>query len=99
MNEDRFEGAARSGFGKVESAVGGALGSSDTEAKGQANEIIGNVQEAYGRVVDTVKDATENLDELVSEDPYKALAMAVAAGVVLGFLLGRGGRKVVYVRG
>ncbi len=99
MNEDRFEGAAKQGFGKIESSVGGAFGSAELEAKGQANEIVGNVQEFYGKAVDKVKDATEQLEQLVDEDPYKALGLAVAAGVVLGFLLGRGGRKVVYVRG
>jgi uncharacterized protein YjbJ (UPF0337 family) len=98
MSEDRFEGAAKKGFGKVESSIGGAFGSADLEAKGQANEIVGNVQDFYGKAVDTVRDATDQLDQLVDEEPYKALALAVAAGVVLGFLLGRGGRKVVYVR-
>ncbi len=99
MSEDRFEGAAKKGFGKVEGAVGGAFGSTDLEAKGQANEIVGNVQEFYGKAVDTVRDATDQLDDLLNDEPYKALGIAVAAGVVLGFLLGRGGRKVVYVRG
>jgi uncharacterized protein YjbJ (UPF0337 family) len=99
MSEDRFEGAAKKGLGKVEGGLGGVFGSSDLEAKGQAKEIVGNVQEFYGKAVDTVKDATDQLDQLVDEEPYKALALAVAAGVVLGFLLGRGGRKVVYVRG
>jgi uncharacterized protein YjbJ (UPF0337 family) len=99
MSEDRFAGAAKKGFGKMESGVGGAFGDSDLEARGQANEIVGNVQEFYGKAVDTVKDATEQLEQLVDEEPYKALGLAVAAGVVLGFLLGRGGRKVVYVRG
>ena len=99
MSEDRVKGSVKSGFGKVEGAVGGATGSDDLEAKGKANEIMGNVQDIYGRAVDSVKGATGNLDQLVDEEPYKALGLAVAAGVVIGFLLGRGGRKVVYVRG
>ncbi len=99
MSEDRFEGATRKGFGKAEGAVGGVFGNSDLEAKGQANEIVGNVQEFYGKAVDTVKDATDQLDDLLTDEPYKALGLAIAAGVILGFLLGRGGRKVVYVRG
>ncbi|MHB8283983.1 MAG: CsbD family protein [Caulobacteraceae bacterium] len=99
MTEDRFEGAAKKGLGQIQGGLGGALGDSDLEAKGQVNEVIGNVQEFYGKAVDTVKDATDQLEQLVDEEPYKALALAVAAGVVLGFLLGRGGRKVVYVRG
>ena len=99
MSEDRFEGAAKKTFGKAEGAVGGVFGSTDLEAKGQANEIVGNVQEFFGKAVDTVKDATDQLETLVDEEPYKAIGLAVAAGVVLGFLLGRGGRKVVYVKG
>ncbi len=99
MTQDQVAGSARSGFGKVQSAMGDALNDEDMQASGEANDIIGDVQEYFGKVVDRVTDAKDQLDDLLTDGPYKALGLAVGLGLLVGFVLGRSGRKVVYVRG
>jgi ElaB/YqjD/DUF883 family membrane-anchored ribosome-binding protein len=52
---------------------------------------------AYKRTVSGVRAAAHTVDPFVKEQPYLALGLALAAGVLLGVLwLGR--PKVVYIR-
>jgi ElaB/YqjD/DUF883 family membrane-anchored ribosome-binding protein len=56
-----------------------------------------HARRAYKRTVSGVRAAAHNVDPLVKEQPYLALGLALAAGVLLGVLwLGR--PKVVYMR-
>lgn len=48
MNRDQVKGRAKEVAGKVEKAVGRAVGSPKTEAKGIAKEITGKVQKTVG---------------------------------------------------
>ena len=108
MSEDRIEGAAKQGVGKVQDAVGGLTGSDNTQAKGKLNEAAGTVQNAYGQIKDQASDVIdqardqaqdvyEQIEDFVREQPFAAAAIGVGVGLLLGMLL-RGGRKTVYVR-
>ena len=108
MSEDRIEGAAKQGLGRLQDAAGGLVGSDKTQAKGKLNEATGSLQNAYGQVKDQASDVLDQakdqaqdtydqLESFVREQPFAAAAVGVGVGLVLGLML-RGGRKTVYVR-
>ncbi|MGI4953144.1 MAG: CsbD family protein [Janthinobacterium lividum] len=93
MDSDRIEGAANTLGGKVKDAVGGVFGDSKTQAEGKADQVAGQLQNAYGSAKDTVRDATGNLgsqaESFVKQQPVLALFSAVGIGFVLSRLLSR----------
>ncbi len=108
MSEDRLEGAAKQGLGRLQDAAGGFVGSDKTQAKGKLNEAAGSVQNAYGQVKDQASDVLgqakdqaqdtyDQMESFIREQPFAAAAVGVGIGLVLGMML-RGGRKTVYVR-
>ncbi len=127
MNDDRFEGAVKSGAGKFESKAGEIFGAPETQAKGEALHLEGKIQEAIGgaeeslarladqaiaamnRIADQARDAYEGMTQrarrvndtvepFVGEKPYTALAIAAAAGVVIGMLVAGGRPRTIYVK-
>ena len=108
MSDDRIEGAAKQGLGRVQDAAGGLFGSDKTQAKGKLNEAAGTVQNAYGQIKDQASDAVgqardqaqdlyEQVEDFVKDQPFAAAAIGVGVGLLFGLML-RGGRKTVYVR-
>ena len=107
MSEDRIEGAARQGVGRLQDVAGGLLGGK-TELRGKVNEAAGAAQNAYGQLKDQAADVMDQargqfgdiydqVEDFVQEQPFLALAVGAGVGLVLGLLM-RGGKKVVYVR-
>jgi len=56
MDEDRIKGAATNVGGKVKDAAGGLLGDSKTQAEGKADQVSGELQNAYGSAKDAVRE-------------------------------------------
>jgi uncharacterized protein YjbJ (UPF0337 family) len=82
MDENRIKGGARDFGGKLQDAAGGLTGDAETQVRGKVNQAAGQAQEAYGRVLDDLRD-------FAVEEPITALVSALGVGVVLGYLLGR----------
>ncbi len=82
MDENRFEGGVKDIAGKVEDAVGGLAGDTETEARGKARHAEGQIQQTYGQVADNVRD-------FASENPVGSLLAAAGVGLVLGLIIGR----------
>ncbi len=82
MDENRLEGLARNVGGRVQDAVGGLTGDANIQARGKANQMAGQAQDAYGQMLDEVRDFT-------TEQPLAALLSALGIGVVLGMLFAR----------
>jgi uncharacterized protein YjbJ (UPF0337 family) len=57
MDKDRIAGSAKDFAGKVEGAVGDAMGDAQTQASGRAREAAGSVQNLYGQAKDAARDA------------------------------------------
>ena len=57
MNSDQVKGRAKEIAGKVEKAVGHAVGSTKTEAKGVVKEFEGKVQKTVGDARSALKKA------------------------------------------
>ena len=108
MSEERFEGAARNGLGRMQDAFGGLVGDAKTQAEGKLNQAVGSMQNAYGKAMDQADDALGDvqghaeailgdLQAYVREKPLLSLGIAMMAGALAWQLIG-GGRKVIYVR-
>lgn len=97
MTDDRIEGGLKKAGGKLEDAWGGLTGDAGRQAKGKADQAMGSAQDAMGEVKDRAQDIYDEVESYAREQPLQALAITLAVGAVLGFLL-RGGRKAVYVR-
>jgi len=69
MDKDRVEGKAKDVAGRIERQVGEWTGDSETQAKGAAKQVEGKIQNAWGKVKDSAKDAAkENRDANAEAD-------------------------------
>ena len=66
-------------------------------ASALAADLNSRASAAYDRACAKARDMKEQVDPLVHERPYAAIAVAASAGLLLGLLLGRG-PKVIYVK-
>jgi uncharacterized protein YjbJ (UPF0337 family) len=100
MDSDRVTGKAKETFGRVEAAVGDAVGDNETEARGRAREAAGAAQEFYGQAKDTLGEnvanlgkstekALHSLEQEVKARPLIALLVAALVGYVLAQLTSR----------
>ena len=82
VDENEVEGTARNLGGKIQDAVGGFTGDSETQAEGKINQAAGQAQKAIGSLAEDLRDN-------VADQPLTALAIVGAIGLALGFLLRR----------
>ncbi len=68
MNTDTFDGTTKNVTGQVKEVAGKAIGDEQMQASGIADQVSGNVQNAYGKVRDFARD--------------RPFATAAVAGVV-----------------
>jgi uncharacterized protein YjbJ (UPF0337 family) len=55
MNKDRIQGADREIKGAIKEAAGKVTGNTETQAEGNAERIVGKVQNHIGKAEDSVK--------------------------------------------
>lgn len=100
MNEDNIEGTAKNLGGKLEEGLGQATGDVKSQLEGTMNQGAGAAQELYGQARESAGDAAAMvgrqavgfekwLHETIETKPYTAVALALAAG----WLIGRMGRS------
>ena len=91
---DEIESAANDAADKAQEAI--------DRLTAKATAAIGEVSrrglEAYDQAAERIKDLNEKVRPMVVEKPYPSLAVALAAGFVLGALLMGRGPKVIYVK-
>jgi uncharacterized protein YjbJ (UPF0337 family) len=80
VDENEIEGAARDLGGKVQDAVGGLTGDTETQVAGKWNQAAGKAQKTFGAAADEIR-------ENVADKPLTALAVAAGVFFVLGFLM------------
>jgi uncharacterized protein YjbJ (UPF0337 family) len=94
-NEDRVAGAANEAAGRMEQGFGRATGDARSQVEGTIRQAAGAVQNLYGQAREAAGEATRSVQErtapmeeairnLIEKRPYTAVAMALAAGWVLG---------------
>ena len=64
MDEDRIDGALKNIGGKIKEGIGNLTGDSKTQAEGQADQAEGKLQNSWGGVKDTVRDAVDGKDRV-----------------------------------
>jgi len=100
MDSNRISGTARNIGGKVEEGFGKAIGDTETELAGKANQAMGAAQDMYGQAKDAAADAAyvvrdgavaaeDYVRNIIEQRPYTVAFAALA----IGFLLGRAGRE------
>jgi uncharacterized protein YjbJ (UPF0337 family) len=110
MDEDRIEGVAQQGIGRVEDAWGGLSGDAGAQAEGKLRQATGKAQDLYGQAKDAVRKqfgeradkALRRVDdtvELIGRKPLAAVGVAAFVGLTLGLAANAGrSARVVYVK-
>jgi len=68
----------------MENRVTGTAGDAQTQLKGQAKEVAGAAEDLYGQAKDAAAGFTDIVQRTIEEQPYTAVAIAVAVGWLLG---------------
>lgn len=84
MDENRVTGTAENIGGKIEEGIGRMTGNAQTQLKGQARQISGAAEEFYGQAKDTAAAFTDIVHRTIEEQPFTAVAIALAVGWLLG---------------
>jgi uncharacterized protein YjbJ (UPF0337 family) len=84
MDENRVTGTAKNVGGKIEEGLGRIAGDAQTQLKGQAGQVAGAAEDLYGQAKDAASNATDIVRRTIEEQPYKAVAIALAVGWLLG---------------
>lgn len=72
MNSDTFIGQSKNVTGQVKEVAGKAVGDEQMQGSGIADQVSGNVQNAYGKVRDFARDR-----------PFATAAVASVVGLAL----------------
>ena len=86
VNENRIEGAARNFGGKIEDAVGGLTGDTETQLRGKRDQFAGTMQNSFGSVLDEAGDWIDSVLENTKSNPLTALLIAGTIGYMLRVL-------------
>ena len=84
MDEDRVTGTAKNVGGKIEEGVGRMTGNAQAQLKGQARQAAGAAEDLYGQAKDAAASFTDVVQRTIEQQPYTAVAIAVAVGWLLG---------------
>ena len=82
MDTNRPEGLLRSLAGRLQDTISGLTGDATTQARGKADEAVGQLQDGYGQVLDYV-------ERVASSRPLLAVGVGVGVGFVLGVAVAR----------
>jgi ElaB/YqjD/DUF883 family membrane-anchored ribosome-binding protein len=89
-----IKGGARQAAAKVQKAIDKTA----EAARGSVAVAGQRTRATYERASVGAKKVAATVDPFIIERPRAALGIGVAAGVIVGMLLARGGPKVIYVK-
>jgi ElaB/YqjD/DUF883 family membrane-anchored ribosome-binding protein len=104
----KFESAAGEVFGDAELQVRGGV----RQASGRVQEAAGSVQDALGQVADQARaavskagdaygrasDGAHDIAQWVEEQPFVAVGLAAAIGLLAGLLIAERRPRIIYVK-
>lgn len=82
----------------VKVAVDEAIGKAAESVAAAAVKVGDQAKGVYGATTERVQKAADVVDPFVKDQPYLALALAGAAGLLFGLLFAGRGPKVIYVK-
>ena len=68
------------------------------QARVAASKVAEQAKDAYGRVSESAHDVAGKVDPFVQEQPYAALGLAAAAGLLLGLIMGARAPRIIYLK-
>jgi ElaB/YqjD/DUF883 family membrane-anchored ribosome-binding protein len=74
-------------------ATADVAGDRVAEARKRLAAALESAKELIGRVREKAVERTKAADQVVRENPYQTIAIALGVGAVIGFLLARRGRE------
>ena len=89
MTDTSIKGSAKKVGGRLEAAAGGLAGDAQTELSGRIRELTGAAEKSFGDVVDVAEDTAAKVRDFVEQEPWKAVAVAGAVGLLVGLLVRR----------
>jgi ElaB/YqjD/DUF883 family membrane-anchored ribosome-binding protein len=89
MNATKVKGAAKEAAAKVEGAAGVLSGDAGLELNGRIDELAGVAQKSFGEAVEMGEQAVTRVRDFVEEEPWKAVAIAAAIGLLIGLAVRR----------
>lgn len=90
----QLEGRTHDALGTAQQAVSQVA----DQARQTVSKVSDQAKDAYGRVTDQAQAIGDKVEPFVKEQPYAALGIAAAAGLLAGLLFAGRGPKIVYVR-
>jgi uncharacterized protein YjbJ (UPF0337 family) len=89
MDEHRIAGSVTNLGGKIKDAVGGLTGDSKMQAEGKAEQVSGQVRNAYGSAKDVVREGVQTIESRVDGLLHERSLLALLAAAGVGYLLAR----------
>jgi ElaB/YqjD/DUF883 family membrane-anchored ribosome-binding protein len=74
-------------------ATADVAGDKVAEARRRLAAVLDAGKQTIGRIREKVVERAEAADQVVRENPYQTIAIAVGIGAVIGYLLGRRDRE------
>jgi uncharacterized protein YjbJ (UPF0337 family) len=84
VDEHQVAGTAKNLGGKIEEGFGRIAGDAQTQLKGRAKQAAGAAEDLYGQAKDAAAGFTDIVQRTIEQQPYTAIAIAVAVGWLLG---------------
>lgn len=81
-------GIVKPNFPDVQGLASQATASAGEQVKDKVDEAVVAVQHLYGRSAERARGVAGEVDSLISDNPYASLGIGVAAGLLVGVLLG-----------
>ena len=96
LSDDDLE-SVKEGASALASRLADRYGFDLDEARSQADRLFNSASEmaasAYDRAINGTAAATDRVDSLVRENPWRALVGAMLLGAAVGYALGSNGRR------
>jgi uncharacterized protein YjbJ (UPF0337 family) len=84
MEENHVTGSAKTTGGKVKEDFSRIARDAQAQIKGQGEQVQGAVDDLYGQARDAASGFTDVVRRTIEEQPYTAVAVALAVGWLLG---------------
>jgi uncharacterized protein YjbJ (UPF0337 family) len=84
MEENHVTGSAKTTGGKVKEDFSRIARDAQAQIKGQGEQVQGAADDLYGQARDVASGFTDVVRRTIEEQPYTAVAVALAVGWLLG---------------
>ena len=88
MDAEQAAGEARHGVEKVRDAFTDRVADVRDQIKVRTDKAVEAGRDLYGRAADHAQGLAGNVDTMIDDQPYAALAVAAVAGLAVGLILG-----------